>query len=369
MTDLQQEILLRRLQNQHLLAPTDKLTVLRDLCGIQAQYHSHAVHALRIRTHDFDEQTIGTGAVKNWTLRGTVHIFAQEDLPLFLHCKNGADYRSEIWPGFCVRDHNGVKSTWIGAPDDDTKTWMLTPDRQGYFSRLVLDAVATAPKTRDELKSICEKAGMTETEESAFFHPWGGGIRCLCERGFLNYIVSEKKAYTASPWFSPIPEQVARQTIARRYFTHIAPATIQDAAHFLGTTQSEVKALMEELPLTSVSIGKKTYYRIEEGKEGDTIPSTEIPPCILLAGFDQLMLGYRSEDNLFLPPEHERGIFSTGGIIHPAILLRGRVVGKWQKKKSRLSLTLFEAIDEGDRRLIADTAEALWQDLKTLAWD
>ena len=374
MSDLLQEIKLRQLTNQYLIRKADRLTVLRDLCGMQAQFYANAVHALRIRCADFDEETVGQGAVKNWTLRGTVHVFAEDDLPLFMHCRNGADYRSETWPGYCIREQNGVQSTWVGAPDDPgapgdpghpTKTWMLTPDRQAFFARLVLDAVASAPKTRDELKEICLREGMTETESDAFFHPWGGGIRDLCSRGFLNYVVSEKKAYTPAPWFSPIPEELARLTIARRYFTHIAPATIRDAAHFLGTTQNEVKYLMEELPITSAVVGKHTYYWIENDRpcvEG------EVPPCILLAGFDPLMLGYHSEHNLFLPTEHRRGIFNTAGIINPAILLRGRVVGKWQKKKSRLNLTPFEPLDEADRRLITQTAEALWQDIHTVAW-
>ncbi len=205
MNDLLQEIKLRQLTNQYLIKKADRLTVLRDLCGVQAQFYANAVHALRIRCDDFDERTVGQGAVKNWTLRGTVHVFAEEDLPLFMHCRNGADYRSETWPGYCLCEKNGVQSTWVGAPDDETKTWMLTPDRQAFFARLVLNAVASAPKTRDELKEICFGEGMTETESDAFFHPWGGGIRDLCDRGFLNYIVSEKKPTPPLPGFPPSP--------------------------------------------------------------------------------------------------------------------------------------------------------------------
>ena len=366
MTDKLQEIKLRRLTNQYLIQKADKLTVLRDLCGVQAQFFSNAVHSLRIRCRDFDEDTVGVDTVKNWTLRGTVHVFAKDDLPLFLHCRNGADYRSEIWPGYCVRETNGTQSTWVGPPDDDTKRWMLTPDRQAFLARTVLDAVAATPKTRDELKELCFKAGMTATEAEVFFHPWGGGIRDLCKRGFMNHIVSEKKAYAPAPWFSPIPEDLARLTIARRYFTHIAPASIRDAAHFLGTTQTEVKAWMDELPLTSTTAEGKTYYWIENGK---TYTDKTIPPCILLAGFDQLMLGYHSEQNPFLPTEHRRAIFNTAGIVNPAILLHGRVVGKWQKKKSRLTFSLFESVSEADRALVTDEAQRLWQDIHTVEWN
>ena len=74
----------RRMANQFLLQPTDKLTAVRALCGVQAQFMKNAVHALKIRTSDGDEAAFSDGLVKNWTLRGTMHVFAREDLPLFL---------------------------------------------------------------------------------------------------------------------------------------------------------------------------------------------------------------------------------------------------------------------------------------------
>lgn len=33
-----EELKIRQLTNQYLLAPVDKLTVMRDLCGVQAQF-------------------------------------------------------------------------------------------------------------------------------------------------------------------------------------------------------------------------------------------------------------------------------------------------------------------------------------------
>ena len=44
------EIRLRRLAVQHLLALADTQTVTKDLCGLQAQFLSHALHGLAIRT-------------------------------------------------------------------------------------------------------------------------------------------------------------------------------------------------------------------------------------------------------------------------------------------------------------------------------
>lgn len=39
-----EELKIRRLTNQHLLAPADKISVVRDLCGVQVQFFPNAVH-------------------------------------------------------------------------------------------------------------------------------------------------------------------------------------------------------------------------------------------------------------------------------------------------------------------------------------
>ena len=43
-----EEIKIRQMANQHLLQPTDKMTVLHDLCGVQAQFMVNAMHSLKI---------------------------------------------------------------------------------------------------------------------------------------------------------------------------------------------------------------------------------------------------------------------------------------------------------------------------------
>lgn len=346
-----EEIKIRRLTNQYLIKPADKLTVVRDLCGIQAQFMVNAMHSLKIRCNDFDEQTAADGLVKNWTLRGTVHVFAESDLPLFLHCNNRRDYLSNEWNG---------QTFW-----NQRDRWALSPQRQKYFSEVILSSVSQALLTRDELKAICRAHGMTDSEEGSMFDPWGGGIRQLCERGFMNYVVQEKKAYCISPQFTPIPQEEAELEIARRYFTHFAPATIHDAMYFLGATQCRVKKWMEQLPLESVECEGKTYYYIENGKKYDQ----EIPTCLFLAGFDHLMLGYQKKESLYLPEAHLRGIFNLAGIVMPAILLRGTVVGKWKKKHRKLTVTLFSALPSNDLSVIREKAEALGDDITSIEFE
>ena len=338
-----EELKIRQLTNQHLLDPADKMTVVRDLCGVQAQFFPNAMHSLKLRSNDYDELTVGDGLVKNWSVRGTVHVFAESDLPLFIRCNNGECYRKNEWGGYTF---------W----NNERRVWALTPERQRYFSDIIISAVSERAYTREELKELCRANGMEALEEDSMFEAWGGGIRELCERGFMHYVVQEKKAYIASPEFEPLPEEEAKLEIARRYFTNMGPATIHDAMYYTGAKQAEVKNWLNQLPVESVECEGKTYYHIPNGKSYDN----EIPPCVFLAGFDQLMLGYQKKESIYLPQEHLRGIFNLAGIVMPPILLNGKVVGKWKKKDSKLWITLFEALAAKDRKIIQRTAECFW---------
>lgn len=358
-----EELKIHRLTNQYLIGKSEKLTVVRDLCGFQAQFMGNALHSMKLRCSDFTPETATDGLVKNWTVRGTVHVFAESDLALFKHCNNRKSYRLDEWQGFVSWQR--PDGTHSNINDGDCKrVWVLTPERQKYFSHIILDSLKTTVRTREELKLICRENGMTDIEHDSMFDQWGGGIRDLCERGFMNYVVQEKKAFCLAAPFTPIPEDEANLEIARRYFTNFAPATIHDAQYYFHTTVAHVKNWLSRLPISSFECNNKTYYYIKNGKSY----TKAIPECILLAGFDQLMLGYEKKESLFIEAEHIRGIFNLAGIVMPSILLHGRIVGKWQKKTTKLTATLFETVTDRDKNLICSTAEKLWSDLKKVEW-
>ncbi|MGM9602484.1 MAG: winged helix DNA-binding domain-containing protein [Faecousia sp.] len=330
-----EEIKLRRLAGQHLLAPADTQTVVKDLCGVQAQFLSHALHGLSIRCTEVSTD----GLVKSWTNRGTMHLFSADDLPLFLY--NG-------------RTHflRGVDT--LGSDD------YISAERKAYFADRIVDAVSQGIDERDALKDVCKKAGMTDNESQSLFDPWGGTIRALCEAGRLCHKVQEKKAYQLCPAFEPMEKEPARLELAKRYFTHFGPATAKDAAYFFGTTQTEVKSWLNQLPVTETSLNGKSYFYIDNGQ-----PTGELPACLFLAGFDQLMLGYEKAESLFLPKEYMRDIFNLAGIVRPAILINGVVAGWWNLKNRKLKISLFSPADQ---QLISNTATGLWHDLKQIEY-
>ena len=210
---------------------------------------------------------------------------------------------------------------------------------------------------------------MTEAEEGYAFNPWGGLIAELANIGVIAFRVDmadtirpvETKRYRLLAPFTPMAESAAKLELARRYFTHCGPATLRDAAYFFHWTQAEVKALLTQLPVESTVAEGRTHFFLPCSE-----PERDMPDCILLAGFDPLMLGYRKEDNPFLPSEHLRGIFSLAGIVNPAILLHGRVVGKWKEKDGRVDFTAFEALSPADKKLVEREAERLFTPRKII---
>ena len=326
-----EKIKLRRLAGQHLFAPADTQTVVKDLCGVQAQFLSHALHGLSIRCDEVRSE----GLVKSWTNRGTMHLFSADDLPLFLH---------------------EGRTHFLRPVDTMESDAYISADRKAYFADLIVDAVAQGIDERETLKAVCEKAGMTEIESQSLFDPWGGIIRALCEVGQLCHKVQEKKAYQLCPAFEPMAEEPARLELAQRYFTHFGPATVKDASYFFGTTQTKVKSWLKQLPVSETLLDGKSYFYNDNG-----LPAGELPGCLFMAGFDQLMLGYEKTESLFLSREHMREIFNLAGIVRPAILVNGTVIGWWNLKNRKLKVTLFSSADQN---LISDTANQLWNDLK-----
>ena len=342
------DLLLHRLNAQHLLSSAPDPA--GDLCGLQAQFLRNAVHALRLRTDSLSLD----GLVKTWTLRGTVHLLPERDLPLYLrHCGTAEDVcRSGWYQWTAERGHANP------------------PERERQLAALMLAAIAEGIDEREALRIHLRQQGMTEAEEARAFNSWGGLIAELANIGAIAFRVemadhihpNEAKRYRLLAPFEPMEESAARLELLRRYLTHYGPVTLRDAAYFFHWTQSEIKALLTKLPAESLVIEGRTYFRLPVGE-----PAQDMPDCILLAGFDPLMLGYRKEDNPFLPGEHLREIFNLAGIVNPAILLHGKVVGKGKEKNGKVELTAFVSLPAIDRARIEEEAIRLFSP-RTIKW-
>lgn len=329
-----QTLMYLNLFNQSLIEKNGKNEVVRNLCGLQAQFMSNAYHALKIRCNErINVDGWGEGFVKTWANRGTVHVITIDDIGL---------YRTEEDMSKC--------SIW-------ESNWKISAERKKFFSDLIVRLIRDEGiVAREELKVRCFDYGMSSIECEAVFDQWGGVIRELAEKGKLCYKVAEKKEFMICPCFTPIKEYDAKLEKTYRYFKFYGPATVKDAAYFFSATQREIKDLIKSLPCTKYNINNKEYFYI-----GDE-PSFKynIPKCVFLAGFDPLMLGYQKKESIYLPMQYMRGIFNLAGIVMPAVLYDGQVIGKWKKTSNKLVITYFKDIPSHEKKVIEEEANKLW---------
>ena len=279
-----------------------------DLCGAQAQILRNALFTLQSRTGSSDF----SGLLKTWTLRGTLHLIPESDLPLYVHQQGAAeDVCDTPWYGWMTK---------CGCA--------LPPERERMFARLMVREIAAGNDTREGLRQACQAAGMKADEEKMVFHGWGGVIGELSLLGVICAQVQEKKAYRLCAPFAPM-----------------------DA----------VKAWLKQLDAREISVDGRMYYATKDAPEG------EIPHVRLLSGFDPMLLGYRKEDNPILPPEHLRGVFNLTGIVHPTVLAEGRIVARWREKDGKVELMPFENIGARTKKRIEREVEK-WFEVKEIRW-
>ena len=53
----------------------------------------------------------------------------------------------------------------------------------------------------------------------------------------------------------------------------------------------------------------------------------------------------------------------------PALMIDGKVVGKWKKKNKKLSVTMFKTVTQQEKNIVADFAGALWDDITSISFD
>ena len=331
------------LARQYLTVSGERDAVVRNICGLQAQYMKNVHHGLRIRCGSLPENW-GEGLVKTWTLRGTIHVIAEADLPLFLY-----------------RGRNHFLRP-VDRPDADE---FVTAERKQRFAEELVRQIEAGNGDRERLRDCCRALGMTEREEQSVFNPWGGALRALAEQGAIAYRAQERKEFCRCPDFVPMEREDALREILRRCLLYLGPMTLRDLAYFLGKPQRELSALLEPLaPSRLIIDGQDCLYL---GELPDNPP--ELPDCLLLAGFDPLMLSYEKTENPFLPPDFLRGIFTMQGIVHAPVLLRGTVAGRWKRQGRHCLVTCFRSLTTVERTSVTETVQRLFPELKSVAFE
>lgn len=215
------------------------------------------------------------------------------------------------------------------------------------------------PLTRTELAERLAAAGF-ETANEFKVHLWLlatlDGELCLGpDRGGQTCLVLTRD------WIGELerrPREESLAELARRYLRGYGPASDRDLARWSGLPLRDARLGLERISaeLTETTLADETLLalgRVPRAASGTVVR--------MLGAYDNYNLGYTSRD-FAVGPENVKQVVPGGGVVRPAIVADGRLIGTWSSKRSgkRLAVTiepfaeLDAATEEAIRAEIAD---------------
>jgi hypothetical protein len=291
-------LLRRRLAAQRLssgCAADDPVAAVRAVLGVQAQDVRAAGLAIRSRVPGVTRADVDAAPlVRTWTVRGTAHLIAADDLP-WIDALTGPRNRRRFDALMVKRENLGVARA------------LLEP---------AIDILAAGPMTRAALIERLDERGLPSLGEYSInvLMPW------LASSGRVIGRADGTFAATDPP--PPVDEDEALATLARRYLAGYGPASAADLARWSGLPITACRRAFEAAgPLESVG---------ELAARPDRIgPPPPAPAAKLLGAFDTALLGWVGREPI-VPAAHDRRIGGGGGMIRAVVLIDGRAVATWK---------------------------------------
>lgn len=321
----EQEIRDLRLSAQQLLVDPkeqnlNSTQVLQKICGVQAQYTSDAVLALRVRMNNLhstelkqvqiDKRTM----VRTWCMRGTLHFLPAEDFHWLISLHGKA---------FIQKSER--RYTQLGI-DEKLYDKCINKLFDLFSQREIL--------TRDEVKDYLMSQDI-KLEGQAPYH----FLRRAALDGLVCFGPDRKGEPTyvlVKNWLKTVPQQLSKgeaiDMLVRRYLEAYGPANLADLANWSGlpmkTLRQGWKSVSNEM--VEVKSGEQHLYMLEKQLLTNKYKK-ENPSVFLVPAYDTYLLGYQNRE-LILAPHAEKAVYRGGGLLRPAILIDGYIVGSWEIK-------------------------------------
>ncbi len=327
MDKMTEQILRRRMHGLYLSRKCEDITQLsHKLLGLHCWFHRNVAFSALIRGASLSGWK--TALTKTWLYRGTLHGVVFDDLPLLL-----------------------------ALHSDDSFSWLLGQKQLKDIAGKVVSLMEDGVYSRAEMRRIFA-FDLDEQTIDRIFSPWGGIFVCLARLGkvaFRDMTSRDFDLIDAEP--TQTPDEVLPELL-RKFFAAYGPATLADAAWFLGLWKDSKKKLsalnLDEFSRLEYD-GNVYYYVENESDMGD------IPELTLLSGFDPLIVSY-AERSSILPPEYKNAVILKSGICLPTIAINGRVAGLWNIKKREVTVEFFVEQPKRIKNATSDLLENIrWQ--------
>lgn len=284
--------------------------------GVQAQDLRAAALALRSRVPGLTRGEVRAAPLlRTWTVRGTVHLIAASDRP------------------------------WLHA---------LVAERNARVFAARFERFGVTEEVKAMRADVVELCGERPRDRASL-------LRALTERGHPP--LDQGPINTIIPWLSTQGLVVA-DADGLLHAADPPPAVDHDEALAIlgarycagyGSREAGDLAKWSSLPITQA---RRALEAASPELELDATP--EPPPCLLLAAFDTLMLGYRSRMP-FVAAADDHHILKGGGMLKPVVLRHGVAAGTWSIERGRPEPAWFTepASDEALASEVADVERFL----------
>lgn len=318
-------------------APADGLVeVVREVGGIHAQVMAAAELSLGLRVEGITRLDVRAALwerrrlVKTYGLRGTVHLFPADELPLWL-----AAFRQGALPDEPARLER------LG----------LSPDQLEAVVAAIGEALDGRRLSRDELgREVVRRAGDWAQDEvvPAFggrWPRWTVALGAAAYAGALCFgpnLGSKVTFVRPDQWLGSWREVDGRAALAevvRRYLAAFGPATPRDFAQWfrapLATVQEAWRRLAGELEEVDVEGWRAWLLKAA----GPTAPAAPVA-VRLLPHFDCYLIGCHPRDRLVPGDIAGRALFHGGIGPIPLLVVDGVVAGIWQHRRAGTRLAV-----------------------------
>jgi Winged helix DNA-binding domain len=314
------------------LGPADIAGV---LCGAHAQVLSAAELSIGRRIAGATRADVQQALWEDRTLvktfgpRGTVHLLATTDLPMW----------------------TGALSALPSSVPAHPEPVRFTPDQADEVIAAIGDALAGTELTIDELtEAIVDRTGPWAGEPTmeAFggrWPRWRQLTSTAAHRGVLCFGPNRgpKVTYTNPhrwlPGFRPDDGEAALRTLVTRYLYAYGPATPQHFARWLSVPPQRAVELFDELAgaLEQVEVDGAPAWTLA----GDTSTPQPHRGIRLLPYFDAFVVAGQPRERLYPGPAATRVLTPSGQAgNYPVLLVDGVVGGVWHQRRTGRSLAI-----------------------------
>lgn len=346
------EVLRRRLASQLLAtrAPRAPLEIVRWFGAMQSQDLESGLWSIGVRGDGLTRAQVHEAIedrqiLRTWPMRGTIHFVPAVD----------ARWMLEL-----------VGTRALATAARRRRELGLDEATVHRAAELLGDALAGGVVlTRAECLDVLDAAGISTEAQRGYHMLWFAsqiGVICIGpQRG------SQQTFVLLDDWV-PDPVRHTREEglleLFVRFFRSHGPATRHDAARWTGLTLTDATA--------AIDAASDRLVRVPAA-DGEWIMSAEVAELslptrraarsdlLLLSGFDEFILGYRSREPMVEEQFVQRIVPGNNGMFMSTIVDGGRVLGTWRRTVRRGGLDVrlqpFATLSARQLRGIGDAAE------------